>query len=296
MALKFETIQNLSVDSINNTNRMLAETVGRISSGSKLSNIGDDALGYSKAQKLQSSATRLRASKINIQNAISFAQTTNSFLGNIMDSLTRMSEVASQARGVNVPPEDRKGYQYEFNQLAQQLQDIIGKSGSTNGARPHATFNGLELFAPQSENGIKVVITDDSNSNAMKIPEVNLRAGSIASLSGITFDFDDLATVSDPSDPGGLVTLVNKVNNAIEQVGNELATMSGVQYRLEQNLAGNDVSIQNIESAFSRFRDADIASESTKMAKFNILLRSNYAVMTQANLMPRQIVDALSKL
>jgi flagellin len=285
MPLTFQSIQTLSVDSIKNTNRSLADTVGRISSGDKLGNIGDDALGYSKAQKLQSSATRLQASKVNIQNAVSYAQTTNSFLGNIMDVLTRMSEIASQARGVSVPAEDIKGYEYEFNQLSRQLQDIIGQSKATDGKRPHATFNGIELFAPQTENGVKVVITDDSSSNALRIPEVNLRAGAITQFTGVTFNFDT----------ADIASLVTNVNKAIEQVGNELATMSGVQYRLEQNLAGNDISLQNIESAYSRFRDADIASESTKMAKFNILLRSNYAVMAQANLTPRQIIEALAQ-
>lgn len=298
MALKFETIQNLSIDAIKSTNRSLADTIGKISSGDKLYNVGDDASGYAKAQRLESSATRLRASKINIQNAVSFAQTTNTFLGDIMDVLTRMSEIASQARSLNIGDEDRANYQYEFNQLSQQLQDVIGKSNQPEGKRPHATFNGIELFAPQSENGIKVVITDDANTNALKIPEVNLRAGTITQFVGVTFDIlkNSEAQSSTDSTKLGSSGLITKLNEAIEQVGNELATMSGVQYRLEQNLTGNDISLQNIEAAYSRFRDADIASESTKLAKFNILLRSNYAVMAQANVTPRQIVDALANL
>ena len=296
MPLKFETIQALSLDAVKRTNRSLADTVGRISSGDKLNNIGDDAVGYAKAQKLQSSATRLEASRVNIQNAVSFAQTTNSFLGNIMDTLTRMSELASQARSLNISDDDRANYQYEFNQLTRQLEDIIGKSNPEDGRRPHATFNGIELFAPQSENGIKVVITDDANTNALRVPEVNLRAGAITDFVGKEFGVITAAEAASSADSNklGSSALIAKVNAAIEQVGNELATMSGVQYRLEQNLQGNDISLQNIEAAFSRFRDADIASESTKMAKFNILLRSNYAVMAQANVTPRQIVIALS--
>jgi flagellin len=56
-----------------------------------------------------------------------------------------------------------------------------------------------------------------------------------------------------------------------------------MQSRLNSTIENLGQSVENIATANSRIRDADIASESSELAKQNLLMQSGTAILTQAN-------------
>jgi flagellin len=55
-----------------------------------------------------------------------------------------------------------------------------------------------------------------------------------------------------------------------------------------------DIAVENYEATRSRVNDVDIAEESTKMAKYNILMQSSTAVLAQANQINSSVLRLLS--
>jgi len=55
------------------------------------------------------------------------------------------------------------------------------------------------------------------------------------------------------------------------------------------------VQSQNIQSAVSRISDVDVASESTQLAKYNILVQAGTSMLAQANSDPQEVLKLLER-
>ena len=62
--------------------------------------------------------------------------------------------------------------------------------------------------------------------------------------------------------------------------------MGALQNRLTSTINNLGVSDENLSAANSRIRDVDIASESAKLTKNNILVQAGTSVLSQANQAP----------
>src|SRR6187551_868971 len=105
---------------------MLARSLARLSSGSKIVNPADDAAGLAVSMRLDAQIQRLNAAKSNVGNAISFTQTQDGYLKKIAKALDRMSELSILAQDVTKSDADRGLYDSEFFQLA----DYIANTGT----------------------------------------------------------------------------------------------------------------------------------------------------------------------
>jgi flagellin len=119
------------------------------------------------------------------------------------------------------------------------------------------------------------------------IPEVYLRvATNIIQLSGREFDFnDENLSTSD---------LVDIVKGAQDEVSSAMGEMAGANFALNRILAKNESTFINLESALSKYMDANIAEESSKMAKFDIVSKSATAMLTQANFTNEGVLNLLN--
>ena len=55
-----------------------------------------------------------------------------------------------------------------------------------------------------------------------------------------------------------------------------------------------DVAIENYDSSRSRVTDVDVAEESTRLAKYNILVQSSTAILAQANQIPQNVLRLIN--
>ena len=262
---------------------MLNKSLNRLSSGSKIVQLSDDAAGVAVSDKLDAENHRLTAAGTNVQNAMSYIQTADGFLGGMSKVLSRLSELSILAKDITKGPTDVQLYQQEFQALQEQLQATIGGGTVTS---PLGAFNGNLLFAP-NPTGLAVTIGEAAG-QTMTIAETDLQnpAGAIGLLLAQTSPpaFDITVTTG---------TVATMATNGIQQIATERANLGAAQSRLE--LAASTLSTQmiNLEAAISRIRDVDVATESTQFAKGNILVQAGTAMLAQANQIPQSVLKLL---
>ena len=268
---------------LQHSQEMLNKSLNRLSSGSKIVQISDDAAGEAVSEKLDSQRRRLGAADTNVQNAMSYIQVADGFMSSMGKVLSRMSELSMLAKDVTKSPTDVQLYQQEFQALQQQLRDTVGGGTVTT---PLGAFNGITLFGPNPA-GLPVTIGEAAG-QTMTISQTDLQnpAGALGTLLAQTTPpaFDVTVTT---------VNVATLVTNSIQQIATERANIGASQSRLE--LAASTLTTQgtNLEAAISRIRDTDVATESTQFAKGNILVQAGTAMLAQANQIPQSVLKLL---
>lgn len=266
-----KTASNLSVST-----SQLSSSLNRLSTGSKLSKPSDDAAGLAVTSRFESQFRRLNSSFENIANAMSFTQTQDGYLKTINTALTRMGELSLLAQDATLSDSDRDLYDKEF----QQLKDFMARAKTKQ-------FNGVDLF---SSNNIEVSI--DSSRSAFVIPPVDLNSES--------FSFVDANADDEDSEPANLKTLRKAkeslafVSKAVSEVALARAQIGAIQSRLVFTDAQLTSTKENLSNAMSRINDVNVAEEATQYARYQILVQSGTSMLSQANAMPKTVLQLLA--
>ncbi len=299
-----------AASALQRSSAQLSKSLARLSSGSKIINPSDDAAGLAVTQKLEAQGARVHAAKVNSQNAASMLQTADGFLQSMVGTLNRMSELSMMAQDVTKNSGDIALYTTEFNQLKDQLRNIVGNytpNDSTvtggdgiampwdiSGKQPIGTFNNISLFGPRNDLNTVIGATGDQT---MGIAQLNLRDTNEA-LAELLYD-ENSATAND-SKYAAFEEIdvkhddaITMITDAIQQVADTRAKLGSYQARLEFVDSQLVVQGQNLEAATSRIRDVDVAEESTRLAKYNILVQSGTAMLSQANSLPESVLRLL---
>src|SRR6266704_1604295 len=77
---------------LSESSSMLAKSLARLSSGSKIVSPEDDAAGLAVSMRFEARISRVNATKDNVINAISFNQTKDGFTSKVDKALDRMSQ------------------------------------------------------------------------------------------------------------------------------------------------------------------------------------------------------------
>jgi flagellin len=236
---------------------MLQRSLNRLSSGSKIVNPADDAGGLAVSMKLSAAAKRAGATNNNIGNSVSFLQTQDGVLKVAGKVLDRISELKTLYSDPTKNTNDLANYDAEFTQLQSQLTSLTSES-----------FNSVSLFG---SSGLSVSVSEDGATS------VDITAKDLADTT------DGIGTISD----SGVTSLsgidLSDVTDAIQNVATMRANNGAEQSRLGFASEVLTVSKANLEAANSRIIDVDVASESTQLARWNILVQSGTAMLAQAN-------------
>ncbi len=240
------------------SNEMLQKSLNRLSSGSKIVTPADDAGGLAVSMKLSAAARRQGAVNTNIGNAISYLQTQDGVLKVAGKVLDRMGELRTLYDDPTKSASDLDNYDSEFIELQRQLRDLSGEK-----------FNTVSLF---DSTGLSVNVTEDAQT-AVTITGRDL-TNSTTGVGSIT----DSASVSSLADLD-----LSDITDAIQHVATFRAQNGAEQSRLNFAAELLTVNKANLEAAASRITDVDVATESTALARFNILVQSGTAMLSQAN-------------
>ena len=134
------------------TNRKIALSMQRMSSGLRINSVRDDAAGLAIANRLRTQTAGLRMAERNALDGISLAQTAESALAESTSILQRIRELSVQAANDSNTPEDRQKMQLEINALLDELDGIAGRT-SFNGRK--LLEGGMSRLAVTSQNGVR---------------------------------------------------------------------------------------------------------------------------------------------
>jgi len=102
----------------------LNKDIEKLSSGLRINRAGDDASGLAVSEKLRSQIRGLNQAERNIENAVSFIQTTEGYLAETHDIMHRIRELAVQSANGIYSDEDRTQIQVEVSQLVDEVNRI----------------------------------------------------------------------------------------------------------------------------------------------------------------------------
>jgi flagellin len=266
---------------LSNTNVNLQRSLNRLSSGSRINSSADDAGGLAVSMKMSASIRRTDATLANVNNSLSLLQTQDGVLKTADKLLNRMSELATLAQDVTKATSDLSLYNTELNQLKGQLNLMVGEK-----------FNGISLFNSGSSAGLDVastltVVTSHDGAQTVGITQVDLDfiSTSVGSNSSAGMNI---------SSNTGAQAAVATIQTAIQNLATIRANNGAEQSRLTFAADMLAVNKTNLESANSRIIDVDVADESTKLARYNILQQAGTAMLAQANQASQSILRLIS--
>ena len=279
---------------------LLTRSMNRLASGKRIIDTSDDAGGLAIAMKLNSSIERLKGVNSNIKNATSYLDVQDGILQGAAGIIERMSELKSLSQDVLKNSADIDTYNTEFKNLQVQLYQMSREK-----------FNGVSLFATTTtKTGSTDAVFSENNSgtdNTVSIyttengatgPKVSLHKSVL--LSAITFDQNDVST-NKAWGASGVKTLAASISSdtknlsefttsffsqAVENIAALRAQNGGTMSRLDFALNNVDRTRSNLEASYGQIMDVDIAEESTRLAKFQILVQASASMLAQANMTP----------
>ena len=259
-----------------NANRQLGVTTGtlsksteKLSSGYRINRAADDAAGLSISEKMRSQIRGLNKASSNAQDGISAIQTAEGALNEAHSILQRMNELATQAANDTNTSADRTAVQSEVNALTKELNRIASTTQFNTKNLLDGTFAGKNLQVGALAN----------QSISISIGSMNASALSVDALCVSTF-----------TKAGAAMTAVQK---AISKVSTQRSNLGALQNRLEHTVNNLDNVSENTQTAESRIRDTDMASEMVQYSATSIIQQAGQSMLAQANSQTQGVLSLL---
>lgn len=265
--------------------RALAKTFSRISSGQRINTASDDAAGLAVAENLNAQQSSSRVAARNINDGLGMIETAEGALNEIADILKRQRELAIQYSSDTLGDTERDYAQDEFDALKEEVNRISET----------VEFNGIKLSHSGSpwtgsELDVQVGIHDSTDDRiAIKIRKMDHDSLRFAATQfhSVSFNNPKLNNVSNArSAIDGLGYMLDVVNQYRGEHG-------AVQNRLSSALNNLETYGENLAASESRIRDADFAFETAQMSKQQIMQQAGTAVLGQANSVPQSALRLL---
>ena len=97
----------------------------------------------------------------------------------------------------------------------------------------------------------------------------------------------------DVSTVQGANAALSAVDNALDQVNRQRATLGAIQNRFESTIENQQIASENLTAANARIRDADFASETAELSRTQVLQQAGLSILGQANAQPQQVLQLL---
>ena len=282
------TVINSNISSLRAANastaagKLLATSMERLSTGKRINSAKDDAAGLAIASSMTAQIKGMNQGIRNANDGISLAQTAEGALDEVTNMLQRMRELTVQSQNGTYSDSDKQNIYKEQNALADQIRSVV-----TN-----TQFNGKALFTggTATDGSKEFAIQTGANSN-------DTLTISIAKLSESDNTKNDLALVVDLAATGAtgmagdsspatgtpVVPELGDFDKALKQISTTRAGLGAVQNRLESAVNNMTSNATNLSDARSRIEDADFSTETTALAKAQILSQASTAMLSQAN-------------
>jgi flagellin len=251
---------------LNQANSTLNEANQRLASGERINSAADDAAGLAISEGLSSQIRGLGQAERNAQDGISVLQTAEGGFESIQGKLQRMRELSVQAANDSLTTSDRENIQTEIDQLS----DEITRTAES------VEFNTKELLTKDA--GSLTFHVGANKDQTITVEKSDIGTGTSKAL-GV--DGVDVTTRS------GAESAISTVDSAIGSVSTNRANIGAIQNRLEGTIDFLQVQQENFQASESRIRDADVAEETVKRTRANILTQAGTSVLSQAQQSPQ---------
>jgi len=269
MALTIQTnVASLEAQKhLHGNQKALMSSFNKLSSGFRVNSAADDAAGLAISEGMKSQIRSYTVAERNAADGISMAQTAEGALNEVHGVLGRMRELAMQASNGNLTSTDRGYLNTEFASLKNEVTRI----------QDSAKFNGAKLIHA-SASSVKFQVGLNNTAS----DQITLSFGSV----GLTTLLATTTVVSGAGATAALTSL-GRIDTAITTISTARSKFGAAMNRLEVATSNIQTMRLNLSAANSRIRDVDVADETAKMSRNQVLAQAGVSVLAQANQLPQ---------
>ena len=251
------------------TNNNLNQSIQRLSSGLRVNSASDDPSGLVISEQMRAQTEGLGQAIRNANDGVNVAKTGEAALNEVHNLLRQMRTLAVHAANAGAnSPEAIAADQAALDKAVESIDRI---SQTTR-------FNGKQLLDGSYTGQVFQIGANSTDTVALTIDAVD--SGALA-VSGL-----DLA-----ADAAGVI---DAIDSAINTVSASRSTLGSFQKNtLETTINSLGIAKENIQSAESTIRDADMAQEMVMFTRNNILMQAGTAMLAQANQAPQGLLSLL---
>jgi flagellin len=257
-----------------NSTTSLQDSFARLSSGFRITKAGDDAAGLGISVNLESQIRSFNQANRNAQDAQSVISTAEANLNQTTELLTRMRELAMQSASSGVGDTERGYIQTENAALITEIDRIANT----------AEFNGTKLLDVTAAAALTFQVGSRGTAN----DQVTVDKTAATSLA-LGVSLIDLGSGNQVAAAAALAT----IDTALQSVSSARAGFGAVGNRLNSVIQTIQMSSEQLSAANSRIRDVDVAEETSKMARTQVMMQAGVSVLAQANQAPQLALKLL---
>tara|TARA_B110001450_G_scaffold46029_1_gene42678 strand:+ start:1437 stop:2342 length:906 start_codon:yes stop_codon:yes gene_type:complete len=293
------TAATLTANALTKNERAMSQAMERLSTGVRINSAADDAAGLAISSRMTSQVNGLNMAVRNANDAISMVQTADGALVEVTNMLQRMRELAVQSASGTMAATDRTALDVEFEALDAEILRI-SQNTEFNGTKILDGSLGAVAFQVGANASQTISITfgdlstEGVSSTSDQTVDSEIGTGLLVGLTSSTIGAGTVTTDLAGLDIGsGATAAITALDFALDKVNSHRATIGATVNRLEyaaDNLA--NVS-QNTSASRSRILDADYASETTELARTQIIQQAGTAMLSQANQAAQSVLSLL---
>ncbi len=264
-ALEAENHLNITTQAANNS-------LQQLSSGSRINSGADDAAGLAISDGLNANVAALDQSTQNVTDGIGLLQVTDGALSQITSLLNRAVTLATEASNSTASPQ-LGAINAEYTAIQAEIDNINGSTA----------YNGAQTFGQTSATAATFsIFTSDGKNNTSFVLTVS--DASSAALSLTTGGFTTTA---------GAVAELTQITKAIATIAAQRGTLGANVEQLQAASAVATTESQNLASASSDIRSADIGKTVANDTKYSVLEQTGISALQQANQQSQTVLKLL---
>jgi flagellin len=267
----------ISANALAKNDRAMTQSMQRLATGTRINSAADDAAGLAVASKLSSQITGLGQAVRNGNDAIAVLQTADGAMIEVGNMLQRMRELAVQGGNGTLSSTDLTALNTEFAALQTEIERIADNTqwNGDNLLDGSAGTNGLMTFQVGYEANQTITVNlGDLQTDGDAAYSAGIAAGGI-----FTNDIDSIVinTVADAN------TSLTALDVSIAGLDAKRSVIGSALNTLEFAVDSLSNAKQNAQAARSRIADTDYATETTELARTQIIAQAATAMLSQAN-------------
>lgn len=271
MSLVIQTnVASLTAHKNLNTNQKnLLTSFNRLSSGLRVNTAADDAAGLAVSESMKSQIRSYAVAERNAADGISLAQTAEGALGEMHGILGRLRELAMQSANGSLTDSDRGLLNTEFSLLTAEITRV----------QDSAKFNGVTLIGQSATAVVFQVGLYSAAADQIALTLGNLDMSSVTATS-VALSTSALAALS-------------VIDGAIRIVSTRRADLGAAMNKMDVAISNIQTMRLNLSAANSRIVDVDVAHETSRLSRNQVLTQAGVSILAQANQLPQMAMGLL---
>ncbi|MGB5791558.1 flagellin [Poseidonibacter sp.] len=289
MIINTNTAATEAQNLIRDNNKLLNQSLERLSTGRRIVDVNDDVSGLSIANKLRTQVLSIRQSIEDGNSAVALTQIADKALAEQSNILDIVKTKLIQASTATTSTAGRKAISKDVSKLLLQLDNI---SSQTN-------YNGMQLLQKASDDiGIADSLTFQLGDQAKytlstgNTVQANTTGLSLTTLTGKVSAGITSSSAMGISSSDARVQML-EVDQSLDRLNGWRADFGSTQSQLESAVRNLSTQETNIANAESIIRDVDYAKESANFAKRSMIAQAGAYALSQANVMQQDVMRLL---